>query len=141
MNSSARATKSRNRSLDEIERRDPGFGCEGKVGEFVSAYLRAEVFATRVIDFYRADRNLKGKGLQVDVLESATEHFGMAVGRQTIRVLFSGGEGKRGAKSARQLRNGYLHTLSAEDRREILASATSLTSRLNSFMRSRINAM
>jgi hypothetical protein len=131
----------RNRSLDQIERRDPGFGCEGKVGAFVSAYLRAEVFATRIITFYRADRGLKGKGLQVDVLVAATRHFGMGVDPANIRALFLGGEGKRGAKTARQLRNGYLHTLSAEDRKEILTSSGILTSQLTAFIRNRINAM
>jgi len=134
-------TLRRNKSLQEITQRDPGFGCEGKVGKFITAYLCAEDFATRLIEFYRADRRLKGKGLQVDVLVSAAKHFRISVNDSTLYELFRGGEGRRGVKSARQLRNGYLHTLSHEDRREILSSAENLISRLYQFMQNRISTM
>ena len=131
----------RNKSLEEIVQRAPGFGCEGEVGKFISAYLCAEVFATKLIDFYRSDRRLEGKGLQVDVLTSAAKYFGMSIDGLMLRELFCGGEGKRGAKSARQLRNGYLHTLSQEDRKEILSSSGVLTFQLYQFMRCRIITM
>lgn len=130
----------RNKSLKEIAERDPGFGCEGAVGRFVSAYLLAEVFAMRLIEFYRSDRKLDGKKLQVDVLISAVRHFEMSMEESIVKELFTGGEGKRGFKTARQLRNGYLHTLSHEDRKEIIDSAESTIFKLNQFIKERIYA-
>lgn len=40
----------RNNGLNDAASKDPGFSCQGKVGEFIGLYLRCELFATKQIN-------------------------------------------------------------------------------------------
>ena len=99
---------------------DPGFSCQGIVGEFISVYIQSEVFAKKLQNYYRTDSKKTGKDeLQIQTLKAALRHFNISIPEADISNLFIGGLGIRGSKSARQLRNGYLHSLSTEDKTEI----------------------
>ena len=113
-------TTVRNTSLNDAASRDAGFSCQGLVGEFIGYYLRCELFASRLQNFYCTDKNYKKTGLNTKTLTNACEHFRTFFPNDIILVLFQGGGGKRDSMSARQLRNGYLHELSESNRAEIL---------------------
>ena len=128
----------RNTGLDDAASKDPGFSCQGKVGEFISLYLRCELFATRLQHYYQTDKQYKQGKLNTDSLSKAFEHFGFPLGKDKLLSIFKGGEGKRGKKSVKQLRNGYLHQLSEADRLEIIEKHLMLTKEMNRLLKKRI---
>lgn len=121
--------------LIEITQRFPGFSCQGDLGAFLERYFVADVLSRKVMSFYQDDiKKLRSDKIQVQQLSAAVRHFGIIYTELDLRTLFLGGEGLRGSKSARQLRNGYVHDLSAEDRVEIERMAPVLNDMLNSFI-------
>ena len=131
----------RNKELNAVHALDPGFSCQGIVGEFIGVYIQSEVFARKLQKYYRTDTKKSGKDeLQVKTLKAALKHFNIDIPENDITDLFSGGPGKRGSKSARQLRNGYLHALTSEDKIEIEAKSRSFISKLKNFLRNEISA-
>ena len=128
----------RNTGLDDAASKDPGFSCQGKVGEFISLYLRCELFATKLQHYYQTDRQYKKGSLNTDMLSKALEHFGIPLDKDKLLSIFKGGEGKRGSKSARQLRNGYLHQLSEPDKLEIIDKHSTLVKEMKRFLKKRI---
>lgn len=131
----------RNRELRAVQALDPGFSCQGIVGEFIGVYIQSEVFAKKLQAYYRTDCNKRGKDeLQINTLKAALKHFNVLVLETDISDLFSGGYGKRGSKSARQLRNGYLHALSIEDKNEIESKAKIFIVKLREFISHELSA-
>ncbi len=128
----------RNTGLDDAASKDPGFSCQGKVGEFIGLYLRCELFATRLQHYYQRDKQYKRGGLNTDMLSKAFEHFGIQFVQDKLLSIFQGAEGKRGSKSARQLRNGYLHQLSEPDKLEIIDKHPVLVKEMNRLLKKRI---
>ena len=128
----------RNAGLEDAASKDPGFSCQGKVGEFIGLYLRCELFATRLQHYYQADKQYKKGGLNTDMLSKALDHFGFPLDQDKLLSIFKGGEGKRGSKSARQLRNGYLHKLSGPDKLEIIDKYSVLVKEMKRFLKKRI---
>lgn len=128
----------RNQGLSQVENSDPGFGCQGIIGQFVGYYLRCEVFATKLQHFYQSDRGFKQTGLNTKDFKCALEHFDMHLEEEKVTKIFQGGTGKRGTKSARQLRNGYLHQLSRSDKTEIEAQGSWFVSEMKKLLRQRI---
>ena len=128
----------RNRGLSDAQNCDPGFGCQGLVGQFIGYYLRCEVFATKLQNFYQTDKGYKKTGLKTTEFEGAIIHFNMHYEHEKIIKLFQGGKGKRGTKSARQLRNGYMHQLSSADRKEIEDNGESLIDEMRKLLNLRI---
>lgn len=127
--------KQRNKELRSVQLLDPGFSCQGIVGEFIGTYIQSEVFAKKLQTYYRTDTGKSGKeDLNLGTLKAAIKHFKISVSETDISELFRGGAGKRGNKSARQLRNGYLHALSLEDKNEIEERANKLISKLKLFI-------
>ena len=125
----------RNSELRGVLNLDPGFSCQGSIGKFVGLYIQSEVFAKKLQHYYRTDTKKNGKDeLQINTLNAAVRHFGLSFPESDIGVLFKGGPGKRGNKSARQLRNGYLHALSPEDKKEITTKARSFSTKLKVFL-------
>lgn len=121
--------------LIEITQRSPGFLCQGDLGAFLDHYFVAEVLARKVISFYQDDtKKPSSDKIQVQQLSAAIRHFGIIFLESDIKALFLGGEGLRGTKSARQLRNGYVHSLSVEDRVEIERMTPVLKHMLNGFI-------
>lgn len=130
--------KRRNTGLDDAVSKDSGFSCEGKVGEFISLYLKCEIFATRLQHYYQTDKQYKKGNLNTDSLSEALDHLGLPADKDKIILLFKGGKGKKGSKSARQLRNGYLHQLSEADRLEIIEKYSVLAAEMERFLNKRI---
>lgn len=125
----------RNGALVEITQRAPGFSCQGSLGMFLDHYFVAEVLARKIMSFYQDDTGkTHSDKMQIQQLNAAISHFNFALSEKDIRTLFLGGEGQRDTKSARQLRNGYVHSLSSADRREIEKNASTLISLLNNFI-------
>lgn len=134
-------TAQRNKELRIVHSLDPGFSCQGIVGEFIGIYIQSEVFAKKLQTYYRTDSNKTGKDeLQINTLKAALKHFNILTLEDDIPNLFRGGPGKRGSKSARQLRNGYLHALSAEDKKEIESKANIFISKLRKFISHELSA-
>ena len=131
----------RNKELKAVQDLDPGFTCQGLVGKFIGVYIQSEVFAKKLQVYYRTDTNKSGKDeLQISVLKAALKHFNLTFSESELPSLFAGGPGKRGSKSARQLRNGYLHALSPEDKKEILSKAKTVIQKLQKFINNEIQA-
>ena len=128
----------RNTGLDDAVSKDPGFSCQGKVGGFIGLYLRNDLFATRIQHYYQTDKQYKQGILNTDMLSKALEHFGIPYDQDILLSIFKGAEGKRGSKSARQLRNGYLHQLSEPDRLEIIDKHSILVKEMNRLLKKRI---
>ena len=128
----------RNTGLDNAASKDSGFSCQGKVGDFIAIYLKCELFATRIQHYYQTDQQHKKTNLKTDYLSKALVHFGLYLEKITLLLIFQGGSGKRGNKSARQLRNGYLHQLSDADRTEIINKHSILKKEMNRFLKMRI---
>jgi len=131
----------RNKELNAVLALDPGFSCQGLVGEFISVYIQSEVFAKKLQNYYRTDTKKSGNDeLQISTLKAALKHFRITLSESDVALLFKGGSGKKGSKSARQLRNGYLHVLSPEDKKEILSTGKLLIPKLQKFIRDEIQA-
>lgn len=131
-------TTIRNKGLSNAEAKDPGFACQGLVGEFLSSYLRCDLLVTRLQNYYQTDKQYKKTGLNTKALNEAFEHFDLHFPKDKILILFQGGQGKRGRKSAKQLRNGYLHELSIADKNEILDKGKTLIHEMNRLLKMRI---
>lgn len=130
--------KRRNTSLENVSFLDPGFSCQGEIGEFIGLYIRCELCATRLQHYYQKDKQYKKSKLNTNMLSSALQCFDISLDKEILLLLFKGGEGKRGSKSARQLRNGYLHKLSESDRNEILIKHINMTTEMKKFLKKRI---
>lgn len=127
--------KTRNKELYAIHSLDPGFSCQGLVGKFIGVYMQSEVFARKLQRYYYSDTNKNGGDeLNIHTLKAALKHFHLDISESDIAVLFRGGSGVRGSKSARQLRNGYLHSLSDEDKNEIISKAHTFLPKLQNFI-------
>jgi len=131
--------KRRNNGLSNVAFKNTEFSCQGKVGEFIGLYLICDIFATRLQNYYQTDKQNKKTKLNMLTLTKALEHFGLHIENIILLSLFQGGEGKRGEKSARQLRNGYLHQLSESDKNEIINKHSILTHEMKKLLRMRIN--
>ncbi len=127
--------KIRNEQLRSVHDLNPGFSFQGLVGEFIGVYIQSEVFARKLQDYYRKDKKKdKNVELRIDVLKAGIKHFKLSFPEDHIDLLFRGGNGTKGKKSARQLRNGYLHNLSPEDKKEINKTASSFLPKLEAFL-------
>ena len=132
--------KRRNSGLENAALNDPGFSCQGPVGDFIGLYLRCELFATRLQHYYQRDKGHKRGSLNTDQLSKALDHFGLPVESEKVLSLFRGGKGKRGKKSARQLRNGYLHQLSESDKLEMIEKHSTLKREMRKFLDRRLKS-
>lgn len=128
----------RNAGLEGSVAKNPGFSCQGKVGNFISLYLMCDLFATKIQHYYQTDKQYKKTTLNTNSLKKALSHFGIHFDDNKLLILFTGGGGKRGKKSARQLRNGYLHQLSEADKLEIINKNELLTKEMKRFLTLRI---
>ncbi|GIU45161.1 hypothetical protein [Shewanella algidipiscicola] len=130
---------SRNKELDAVRKLDPQFSCQGDVGTFIGLYLQSEVFAKKLQRYYRTDTNKNSKDeLNITALKAALDHFKLDFSDADLPKLFKGGPGKQNEKSARQLRNGYLHSLSSNDKKEIQKKASKFNSELRKFLSIRV---
>lgn len=90
---------------------------ESKLGDFFNCYLICEVIARRLVRYYyQKDK----KVLSLSNIKTAFKtYFPSEIDKIEIDKIFKGNKGKKNQKSCRQLRNGYLHSLSSSDKLEI----------------------
>lgn len=139
-NLSEMAKSLRNQQLDGIILLKPMFSCQGLLGEFVDLYLQCELLARKLIQYYKKDKDLSYSENDFNIadLKRALRHFRIFFSFDDIQILFTGGKGKRNNKSARQLRNGFFHSLSAADKKEILEKGYFLCTVMNRFVMVRL---
>lgn len=125
-------TKIRQSRLLEIHQRNPEFSCQGQIGAFLDQYLVAESLLRQLIAYYSTDTGVQmSKNLLTAQIAAALSHFAISVEKNDIIDAFQGGPGKRGIKSARQLRNGYLHDLDPADKKEIEGKAEMISAMIS----------
>lgn len=90
---------------------------DSHLGEFISLYLKCEATARKLVQYHIGKSNGK---LFISQIEASIKHFfPQKQNSINIKSVFLGDKGYRGRKSCRQLRNGYFHSLSEEDKKEI----------------------
>jgi len=120
----------RNKQFKKISNLNPK--CEGLVSEFIGTYIKAEIFAKKIQKYYKNDK--KEKNINISTLKNALNHFNISTNID-IDKLFKSGKPKRGEeKSARELRNGYIHSLSDNYINEIESNANFFIDELKAFM-------
>lgn len=97
------------------------------------------MFALRLQHYYQTDKQYKQTGINTASLRAALKHFHIHFSEEKVIAIFQGGEGKRGRKSAKQLRNGYLHRLSDADKDEIANKGPELINEMTKLLKLRIN--
>lgn len=105
---------------------------------FFNCFLKCEVVARKIIAYYKVENNLTiSKKYQISEIHAALNFFNLQnANNESIEVIFKGGDGIRDNMSARQLRNGYIHTLNNNDRNEILNRGQMLINTMNNFLSS-----
>lgn len=107
------------KELKEITNHAPGFNKQGKVGSFFDLWLVCEVLAKKYIMYHKQDTELPVNWSYTQ-LTAALKNFSVPYVDVNVEPTFkSGHKGKRGSKTARQLRNSFIHSLSVNDRKEI----------------------
>lgn len=135
MNTNATLTKLRQTIILDLISRKPGLACQGELGALLDVYFVAEALARKLQSFYQTDTGkATSDDLQITQLNAALKHFSVDYPLDDVRVIFLGGKGKSGVKSARQLRNGYLHGLNDDDRAAIEKNSTKITNLINLFV-------
>jgi hypothetical protein len=135
MNTNATLTKLRQTIILDLISRMPGLTCQGKLGAFLDAYFVAEALARKLQSFYQTDTGKPtSDDLQITQLNAALRHFSVDYSPDDVREIFLGGKGNSGVKSARQLRNGYVHSLNDDDRAEIEENSRKITTLINLFV-------
>jgi hypothetical protein len=119
------------KELKLIPALQPGFNKQGDVGVFFDLWLVCEVLAKKYI-MYHKQLEKPPIRWQYPELTAALNAFSVSYASEKVKPVFkSGNDGKRGGKTARQLRNGYIHSLSVNDRKEIETRNGELVSLLN----------
>jgi len=112
-----------------------GFSCQGVVGQFVDRYILCEIIGKKIQKYYQHDLQKPTKPeLNLTVLKAALKHFKCDFDGTLLADILRGGGGKKGEKSARQLRNGYLHSLNPEDKVEIEQNFDVLIKKIEEFL-------
>jgi len=92
-----------------------------KIALYLETYIDCEIGAQKLIRFYKKDNGkLPPKTLFLPNIIKAATYFDFPFDRDSIVRLFPGGEGRRGRKSPRQLRNAYVHAKRKRDSEEML---------------------
>jgi hypothetical protein len=111
----------------------PGFSCQGPIGQFLDRWLLCEVIAKKLIMYHKKSNELPTHWNYIQVT-AAAKHFAINLKPEKNQAIFKGGHGKRGENTPRQLRNGYLHSLSTPDADEIIDRSSYLTSLLDDWL-------
>jgi len=104
----------------------PGFSCQGSTGSFLDRWLVCEMLAKKLIMYHKKLGELPTNYWTYEQVGAATKYFGLKIEANLNKSIFKGGHGKRGKNTPRQLRNGYLHSLSSADNQEILQRISEL---------------
>jgi hypothetical protein len=121
--------------LIDIARNQPGLSCQGVLGLFLERYFASEAIALKIQSYYQTDTGKSNLDkIQITQLNAALAYFSIEFQSIDIKTVFHGGPGKQGVKSARQLRNGYVHSLNSADRVEIEANSKHFVDLMDSFI-------
>ena len=121
------------KELKDIATLAPGFNKQGKLGTFFDLWLVCEVLAKKHIMYHKQLSELPVNWSYTQ-LTAALKNFSVPYDVVNVKPTFqSGHKGKRGSKTARQLRNGFIHTLSTNDRKEIENQHGELVANLTSW--------
>jgi len=106
------------KELKKILRLSPMFHVQGKLGDFFDYYLMCEVTARKLI-FFKTGKT--SQTLYINSIDSTVKHYfpSQYTATPIDKIFSSGSKSGRNNKSCRQLRNGYIHSLSKEDKSEI----------------------
>lgn len=104
--------------LQHVVDSDPGFKAQGDLGAFLDSWLVCEVLAKKLIMYHKDADQLPSKW-QYTELTAALKGFGYSYDKNRVKAAFKSGEEKRSNRSARALRNSFIHSLSKKDRLEI----------------------
>lgn len=114
-----RLSQNQQRSLQRTVALTPGFRAQGTLGTFLDEWLVCEVLAKKLIVFHKGLSDLPFNWSYTQ-LKAALDAFGYDYDTDKMKPAFhSDRDAKRWSKPARVLRNGYIHTLSPQDRKEI----------------------
>lgn len=110
------------RALNKLLRRQPAYPSGSLAESFVLKYVFVEALCRLVGRYYRerakSIKKTTGKtheSIQLDVLGRSFAHFGVQLREERLALLFDSSFDKRGAKSARNLRNGIVHRWDEND--------------------------
>lgn len=116
---------------------------DSDLAAFLSAYFLCEVLANKLIEYFETDNpptNVKSKKkksqfktLDVGKIKRALIHFSLDLPCDDTDTVFKSGKGKVGKRTARQLRNEYIHSLSLSARKEIAERAPELLGLMSRF--------
>lgn len=152
--SADRMLPQRAKALKEVFAAKPDLTSEsdGELSAFLSAYFLCEALANKLIEYFENDNppmNVKSKKikcsscgtenecpkkkasshfktLDVGKIKKALIHFSLDFPCDDTDTVFKSGNGIVGERTARQLRNGYAHSLSLCAREEIAERAPEL---------------
>jgi len=106
------------------------------IARFLETYIDCEISAMKLIHYYKVDHHKKEPDfLFLPNVYKVCAYFSLDFSVPTARMLFSGGEGRRGEKTPRQLRNAYVHKKSVADCEEILNNMESHMSLMEQWLK------
>lgn len=127
----------RKAELKKITIQSPGFKCQGDLGCFFDLFLVCEATARKLISYYK-NENSKSENQFYSITEVrfALNFFSISVmaNDDFVKYIFKSGNGLRGKKTCRQLRNDYIHNLSQFDRAEIESRNKDLIENMNKWI-------
>lgn len=121
------------RTLAELD--GAALGASTKVGKFIERYIICEAIARNQIS--RKIGRPCPHTLNFTQIQAAVRYYGLGdrIAPQLIESIFRGGDGTKGARTPRQLRNGLIHGLSEAHRGEVEMRHDSLMSLMNRWLR------
>jgi hypothetical protein len=118
--------------LQKIIKQKPNFSVQGSLGEFFDLYLVCEATARKIVSY---NSGTSSKELHfASIMSAVNTYFPNKLTNSTITQIFNSNFGKRNNRTCRQLRNGYLHSLSEKDKIEIVSRIDSLKNDMNKWI-------
>jgi len=124
----------RKAELKKITNQSPGFRCQGDLGYFFDLFLVCEATARKLISYYKNEISKSENQIYtITEVKAALSFFSISVmpNDDFVNYIFKSGNGLRGKKTCRQLRNDYIHNLSQIDRNEIESRNKDLIENMN----------
>lgn len=111
---------------------------QSKICDFLELFFRCEVTAKQLINYHRQATNRtelgERDGYNIKMVKSAVTYYSLGISNAKIENIFTSDGSKSGNKTCRQLRNGYVHSLSNSDKQEIENRFDELKSCMNEWI-------
>lgn len=125
-------------ALKRLLGRPPAYPNNDFAESFLLRYVFAEALCRQVVKYYRERARAKRRTLtkshepiHLDVVDRSFTYFGIRLRPERLAQILDSALEKRGAKSARNLRNGIVHRWDANDVAEVSERHRSLYSTLD----------